>query len=184
MIASSAQPDHNIPIPAQPDRNGPIHCELYTVRREDQPEYEALSYAWGVAKAPQTLLLKYTSQQEHYTKVEITENLYTALEHFRKDNVHINIWTDAICINQTDAEEKSSQIKKMTDVYQSAKRTRVWLGLPTARSDAALIEFARIGNEVHQRGAVDLMMDMNHHASQFSDTFLAAVKQLQTASKT
>ena len=40
----------------------------------------------------------------------------------------INLWVDAICINQDDDHEKSTQIPLMSDIYQSAMRVLIWLG--------------------------------------------------------
>jgi hypothetical protein len=38
------------------------------------------------------------------------------------------LWVDAICINQEDDVEKSSQVILMRDIYQAAEETLVWLG--------------------------------------------------------
>ncbi len=39
-----------------------------------------------------------------------------------------NFWIDAICINQDDNTEKTSEVLKMADIYRSAASVLVWLG--------------------------------------------------------
>jgi len=38
------------------------------------------------------------------------------------------VWADALCIAQSDDEEKSSQVRRMDSIYLRAKRVVVWLG--------------------------------------------------------
>ncbi len=38
------------------------------------------------------------------------------------------IWADAVCINQNDLNERSSQVTFMGDIYKSAKGCQIWLG--------------------------------------------------------
>jgi len=51
-----------------------------------------------------------------------------ALRYLRYEDRERILWVDAICINQTDLAEKSSQLKMMRDIYTSAERVVVWLG--------------------------------------------------------
>ena len=78
--------------------------------------------------------------------LKITETLSSALrglrdrppEHYRHDsddNVsqtrslqHVQLWADAICINQEDRKEKSLQVAMMARIYSMAAGTEVWLG--------------------------------------------------------
>lgn len=41
------------------------------------------------------------------------------------------IWIDAICIDQTDENEKAMQIPLMSEIYKRAYQVNVWLGLPS-----------------------------------------------------
>jgi hypothetical protein len=50
-------------------------------------------------------------------ELRITPNLASALQ-----------WVDAVCINQSNDVEKSSQIPLMADIYRGASRVMVWLG--------------------------------------------------------
>ncbi|KAH7410679.1 heterokaryon incompatibility protein-domain-containing protein [Cadophora sp. MPI-SDFR-AT-0126] len=38
------------------------------------------------------------------------------------------IWADALCIDQSNLEEKSHQVKEMAQIYKTAKRVLIWLG--------------------------------------------------------
>jgi hypothetical protein len=51
------------------------------------------------------------------------------------------LWIDAICVNQQDLEERSSQVKRMPDIYSTATRVVVWLG-PQSCNSALAIECA------------------------------------------
>jgi hypothetical protein len=42
-----------------------------------------------------------------------------------------HLWVDAICIDQDDLPEKSSQVKQMDKTYACADHVSVWLGLPS-----------------------------------------------------
>jgi hypothetical protein len=93
----------------------------------DSPDlkFETLSYVWG-------------SQDETFPIVcneklfWVHHNLHTALPYLaRRTNVDevLPIWIDAICINQSDDEEKIVQIRSMNQIYRRASRTWIWLGI-------------------------------------------------------
>lgn len=41
---------------------------------------------------------------------------------------YLQIWADAVCINQNDLDERSSQVGIMGDIYTTAKTCQIWLG--------------------------------------------------------
>jgi Heterokaryon incompatibility protein (HET) len=59
---------------------------------------------------------------------QVTISLESVLAHFRRPSRARVIWADAICINQSDDVEKTSQVNLMHDIYQSAEQCLVWLG--------------------------------------------------------
>ena len=71
----------------------------------------------------------------------ITQNLYGALKQFQsgialhetKFPLKLLFWIDAICINQTEnaeaMQERSEQVKNMTNIYKNAETIYVWLGV-------------------------------------------------------
>lgn len=38
------------------------------------------------------------------------------------------MWADAVCINQTDLDERSSQVTIMCDIYEDTRNCQIWLG--------------------------------------------------------
>tara|TARA_R110002060_G_scaffold28376_2_gene38395 strand:+ start:200 stop:817 length:618 start_codon:yes stop_codon:yes gene_type:complete len=105
-----------------------IRCTLEEVSldRDEQPfpSYKALSYTWGSAKD----LLDITVNG---LPLKATSNLKAALENFRDSEYAqstITLWVDAICINQKDAIEKSTQVRLMREIFSQAEETWIWLG--------------------------------------------------------
>lgn len=107
--------------------NRPVSCTLKIVSLDDSPEYEAISYVWGDA----TVTTPMTLQGVEWP---ITTNLDLALRNIRDDAVEKIVWADAICVNQQDIEERSSQVPLMRDIYGKAKAVRIWLGELTDKS--------------------------------------------------
>ncbi|KAE9371102.1 HET-domain-containing protein [Stipitochalara longipes BDJ] len=98
-----------------------IECDLAAHHLENIPPYEALSYTWGNPEKAHTI-----SMNGH--PFGITENVYTFLKRYRHETESRTLWIDGICINQSDDEEKTAQVKMMGDIYSAASRTVVWLG--------------------------------------------------------
>ncbi|KAL5325717.1 hypothetical protein ACEPPN_006847 [Leptodophora sp. 'Broadleaf-Isolate-01'] len=107
-----------------------IRCSLDTVPLDEAPSYEALSYVWGDPKITQQIIIDGKPFQ-------VTTNLARALRHLRAREKPRRLWVDAICIDQRNAEERSSQILLMRDVFQRASKVVVWLGESTLASRAA-----------------------------------------------
>lgn len=103
-------------------------------RALDQPiptPFEALSYTWEEPVFPKTIKCD-------NTPVPITQNLFEALVHIRNAGKPRVLWIDALCINQSDDEEKSSQIPLMRLIFSTASRVLIWLGLEDEHSSCAL----------------------------------------------
>lgn len=102
-----------------------IKCELSATTFSSNPEYEALSYAWGDSKATKAIWV-------NGVKVQIKESLWQALYHLRRDKGQRVLWTDALCINQAktgDAKrEKNKQVPLMAFIYRRAQNVLIWLG--------------------------------------------------------
>jgi hypothetical protein len=58
----------------------------------------------------------------------IKSNLDAALQQIRSEDQDVDIWVDAICINQNDKIEKAAQVARMHEIYSAAKMVLVWLG--------------------------------------------------------
>ena len=99
----------------------PLTCALRTVSLREHPIYETLSYTWGDPTLNNDIVA-------NGRVIKITKNLYTALWYLRKSDEPRVIWADGICINQSDLDERSSQVGIMGDVYRKGKKLQVWLG--------------------------------------------------------
>ncbi|KAE9365630.1 HET-domain-containing protein [Stipitochalara longipes BDJ] len=119
-----------------------ISFTLDAFELDQLPEYEALSYTWGKATLEddefesddpgihQTILINSVS-------FTINENLYDGLCELR-DELHEYLWVDALCIDQTNEQERASQITLMGEIYSSAKGVIIWLGKETPEVEAVL----------------------------------------------
>ncbi|KAI1750901.1 heterokaryon incompatibility protein-domain-containing protein [Xylaria castorea] len=115
--------------PGQNDVESPIICEVSVASRSDNPDYEALSYAWD-DRAPFTI-------QVSGSEVKVTPRLYNALRQLRLRDRTRNLWIDQLCINQWDLEEKALQVQLMRSTYTRCSRCLVWLGMPPVGTTAA-----------------------------------------------
>ncbi|KAI0198107.1 HET-domain-containing protein [Astrocystis sublimbata] len=101
-------------------RSTPQEPRLHPFQR-----YEALSYVWGDVKDPQYVFL------DGEKPVPVTESLYSALRSLRLRHGARKLWVDALCINQSDHEEKKVQLALMKRVYQQAEKVVAYLPLST-----------------------------------------------------
>jgi hypothetical protein len=94
-------------------------------------DYFALSYCWGREEPthPITMcdgrLQKLTLSNSIFY---IQENVAAALRQFRREDADVNIWIDALCINQANDDEKTAQVSRMHEIHSMADYVCVWLG--------------------------------------------------------
>lgn len=153
-----------------------ISCTLEVVNWTPKLQYAAISYVWGDPSIKKAISV---NDQPFF----ITENLYTALWHIRKNDMlrkdgseHLlPLWADAVCINQDNNEERNHQVSLMGSIYGSASKVIYWLG---QLEDDALRGEAAIT-------AIREMAEAAFHDSSVLDTeslknFLAAHEGLNT----
>lgn len=99
----------------------------------DDLNYAALSYHWGTEVLEDKIMI-----ESRYIKIRA--NLASALRFFRKRyrGTVKYIWVDAVCINQQDLIERSSQVSVMAKIYHGAVNVLVWLGEGDNNSDLAM----------------------------------------------
>ncbi|KAM7204844.1 Heterokaryon incompatibility protein (HET) domain containing protein [Rhypophila sp. PSN 637] len=104
-----------------------ICCSLVTAHLDKKPSYEALSYVWGSEPSSTTI-------QCDGRDISITRNLYQALRSLQRleDSTNRLFWIDALCINQNDIAERSSQIGLIFHIYRAARNVIVWPGEPAS----------------------------------------------------
>lgn len=108
-------------------RSSQLVCELRRVSLEDKPQYDALSYCWYGQQPSQAIICD-------GGQLLVTLNLYDALCRFRRLDEVVTLWTDAVCINQSDLEERNEQLPLMGRIYSEANEVKVWLGLANAET--------------------------------------------------
>jgi hypothetical protein len=92
----------------------------------DLQDYIALSYTWGNNEAYGKKTISLNGND-----FEVRENLFWALSCLRT-RTKVVIWVDAICIDQSNIEERNYQVGLMPFIYNRAERVIIWLGLPSA----------------------------------------------------
>jgi hypothetical protein len=109
----------------------PIRCTMRNVRISNTA-YTCLSYTW-LPSYPQHQI------EVNNRSLSIGENLYQFLSAYRDtqdselnlqpERERRTLWIDAISIHQMDTNEKNHQVQQMGDIYKSATRVLVWLGV-------------------------------------------------------
>lgn len=139
----------------------PLKATLFKRKLEEVRDgYEALSYTWGNPKdrpsekimirnldaelpqrADMKLVVKHAvAQSVGGTSFSIRINRYRALLRLRKaTDTHINIWVDAICIDQSKEgnREKEQQLAMMAQIYNYASHVCIWLGDDISHAEGA-----------------------------------------------
>jgi hypothetical protein len=114
----------------------------FTVHPLDRiPHYAAISYVWGDPKSSGSIIIDGHSHQ-------VTRNLLDALEKINailESNAEVRstgpilLWADQVCINQSDNDERGSQVSMMGSIYSLAKWVFACLGNPDAAEDVACL---------------------------------------------
>jgi hypothetical protein len=166
--------------------DSPIKCNIYTVdilhpdfeglglrsasgENDRLVEYDALSYTWGAKENKKTI-------ECDDVDFPITENLFNALRALRySGNQDRYLWVDAICINQSDDDEKGHQVGNMLIIYQKARKVIAWLGIVSGETQKS-VEIAIT------EAAVVAKMDMSISAAKINDfwTTHAGLRSLYT----
>ncbi|KAH7086758.1 heterokaryon incompatibility protein-domain-containing protein [Paraphoma chrysanthemicola] len=112
-----------------------LKCRIITLN--GGRNFEALSYVWGDSHDTRTVSISGFD-------MEITQSLYAAFLHLRDVRNVRTLWTDQICIDQSDDEEKSRQVGLMGTIYRKCSECLIWLGdIPSNRlfleSDAQVV---------------------------------------------
>jgi len=98
-----------------------IQCRIGSAKISSDSPFEAISYCWGDPNDTVAITCNDAT-------LAITKSLHSALQHFRLPDKSRVLWTDAICINQSDDIEKGHQVGLMREIYGQAKCVLIWLG--------------------------------------------------------
>jgi len=120
-----------------------VSCTLETHSLHCAPPFIALSYVWGNTQNATIEL--------NWQHVRVSSNLEAALRTLSQlesqggeSGPRTNMfWVDALCIDQKDNQEKSTQVQRMADIYAAANHVIAWLGEDTWSTQAAFQALSR-----------------------------------------
>ncbi|KAF4332555.1 heterokaryon incompatibility het-6 [Fusarium beomiforme] len=126
---------------------------LRTYTASEIPPYVCLSYVWADFGPMWNLGRDFRERDlevPHFSYADIVDvaindrrfpigaNLHAALLGLHKYLSGRPIWTDAICINQKDQDEKTAQVARMNEIYSEAEKVFIWLGRKHTERTAAV----------------------------------------------
>ncbi|KAF1830322.1 HET-domain-containing protein [Decorospora gaudefroyi] len=116
-----------------------IECMLYQAYLDgtDTVPYDALSYTWGGTDKASTVRVNGKT-------IDVTENLHSALQHLRSEDIDRVLWVDAICIDQGNERERGHQVQQMCKIYSQAEEVIVWLGQATEETNILMDSLRRL----------------------------------------
>ncbi|KAF2491403.1 HET-domain-containing protein [Lophium mytilinum] len=117
-----------------------IKCRLIQCSLDSCPDYEALSYVWGDAANPLPICVDEGI-------LDVTQNLRSALRHLRRPLETRILWVDAVCIDQTDLDERAREVGIMNKIYQQTIRAVVWLGPHAQWPELAFLTCATLASD-------------------------------------
>lgn len=129
--------------------DGPqIECEIFEawLMGNHTIPFEALSYTWGDLTTPHEITL-------NSAKLAITGNLHSALRHLRIADEDRSMWIDAICIDQSNEEERGHQVGQMGDIYSQAEQVIFWLGNATPKVNFVMTALKRLERRAQKESA-------------------------------
>lgn len=74
--------------------------------------------------------------------LKVTRTLFEALQAIRLPDRPCLVWVDALCINQQDNDERTIQVKRMSQIYHEAANVFIWLRSSTPTTSLA-VDFIR-----------------------------------------
>jgi hypothetical protein len=144
-----------------------VHLEIQQFSFNPTIQYLAISYAWGRPSSefpgswdsPTDLKTVHINSHE----LKVRQNLFSFLLEARQLSIPGSeyvemqsgvewLWVDAICIDQTNIQERNTQVLKMKDIYENAMKVICWLGPSTASSDKAMRFIHDLARIHHSKG--------------------------------
>ncbi|KAJ3549851.1 hypothetical protein NM208_g281 [Fusarium decemcellulare] len=114
-----------------------LKCHIVHAELSWRTRYEALSYFWGDGTVTRPL------NCSGRTEV-IYVNLHDALSDLRLPDRERVLWTDRLCINQSDDEEVTTQMKLMGEIYSQASQVLIYLGKTDPSVEGAMEAIRRV----------------------------------------
>jgi hypothetical protein len=172
-------------VEIQPSSNNltQIECKMITTSLSNSDlSYQCLSYVWGTPDQNRSILC-------NNRILNVTDNLFVALNNLRQNKATFRMWIDQLCINQEDIAERNKQVMLMAKIYEKAERTIIWIGEKADNSHLAikLIQstpylsvrenLKLFSPEAHGSGTVDQLLS-NVGAPKLEDKSWVALRRL------
>lgn len=125
-----------------PDRNvsdhTPLRCQLKHMSLQDVliKPFHAVSYCWGTSDKRAPIVIDGQT-------ITIPQTAAVAIRNLSKVSSN-PLWIDAVCIDQTNVQEKSQQVVMMKEVYSKAVSVLIWLGPAQISTANALASIEKI----------------------------------------
>lgn len=99
------------------EQDDPLHGSIWMTSLGTNVCYATVSYVWGQQSIPSSGI------HTPVGTLKITESLDVTLRKLRKRHRTLDLWVDAICINQNDNHEKAEQVKILGLIFQNSTQT-------------------------------------------------------------
>ncbi|KAL7952089.1 heterokaryon incompatibility domain-containing protein [Trichoderma barbatum] len=137
----------------------PIKISLREFLIDACPHFAALSYTWGTEDGITALSRELLCEEK---SIKIAENCEAALKRLRQSEGDRVLWVDAICIDQSNIEERSIQIGLMRHIYSQATWTGLWVGETSSAIDEESSKpLSDLGMDYIHDFAVEIVERMN-----------------------
>lgn len=128
----------------------PIRCRIEHVSLKSAPIYDAVSYTWGDTNGTAQLQATVSVFSDgRYYLVPVTTNCGAALRRVRLPDRERHVFIDALCINQSDMEERRFQVRLMPKIYSNAHHVVIYVGEESDQSDEVMDLLNRFGVVPH-----------------------------------
>lgn len=134
-----------------------IECEITHHLLDDNLEYAALSYTWGTDQPSQRIKMNGNDilirDNLHFFFQQVLTHAYARVDDSTRTDDSVETrrnpglaelavgtywWVDALCINQSDIQERNAQVTQMRRIYSQARFIAIWLGPGADDSDLAI----------------------------------------------
>ena len=105
------------------ERHENIVCDIEHSHLDNSPQYEALSYTWGDPTRQRRITIR-----EPSATLAVTSNCESALRRLRRPDTSRTLWIDALCIDQTNLQERCNQVQLMWAIFAQANKALIYLG--------------------------------------------------------
>ena len=123
----------------------PLECSLRhaSLRNKSSPKYETISYCWGKPKPRVSLVV-------NGGHLLVPKSCDAALRRLRFPDHSRTLWIDALCIDQSNHNERAHQVGMMGDVYRRSRGNLIYLGQGDTTTKRALQYIKHILSKIDQ----------------------------------